>query len=568
MKNNSSKIVCGLTALLLGSATIIACDDGAIDGEGGAGGGGGAASSGGSSNGTGGRTSTGGGDNQGGGGGDAPVEPEVPAVISQTAKLLDNAINPYGALFASDGKLYISGTTDTSAATAAQASENLRLAVWRLNADGSLDTEWGTDGKVIAADIVNPGTSYDIVELADGSFVVHYSGNAGVFLVKLSAAGVFGTPVKIEVGWTQADREALQALVDDAHAECELNDSSEECLTARAAVTAAWPAAGTDLSGRPGQASSWGIALDKSGSAEKIVVFLAGPAAKVSTGTQRTDSDRYITRVLASDLSVDPAFNGGAAFTLDVNGAGLSNNARRGLVLADGSIVSTGYTSYTVGGNHVELIKLLPNGTPDTSFGFSESAPGSNFAVIEGLAFFNPFQAGQAEAYSAVSNSTGALVTTGYGVSNFDTTTAENDLVSFAVLGDGLDLNFGGNASDALFGSAAVQSEGDPNAGFGVRPYRENGRDIVVLGDDRTIHVGCYDDAAAIFVLTADGKLDASVGNGTGRLQYSYPSPFFKAAISADGTRIAATATSRAKVTTGTGSYAKAFLALVNVEAE
>lgn len=546
-----------LGSLLLGaSACLVACGED-VDG----GGGGGASASGGSPNEAGGRGNSDDDD------GELPSAPESAALVAQTAKLLDNAVNVYGALFGSDDKLYLSGVTDVSAANEAYASENLRLAVWRLNADGSLDTEWGTGGRVVAEQIVNPGTSYDLVELADGGFVVQYSGTSGVFLVKLSAEGSFGTPVQIEVGWTQADRAALQSLVDAAKTACEADDAAEACVSARDEVLAVWPNAGADLSGRPGPASSWGIGLDSSGSSEKIVVFLAGPAAKSTSGVQRTDADRYVARVLASDLSVDPEFNGGQAFTLDVNDAGLPNNARRGLVLEDGSILSTGYTAYSVGSNHVELIKLLPDGTLDASFGFVESAPGSVFEVTPGLAYFNPFQTGMAEAYAVVPQSSGRLVTTGYGISNFDTTTIENDLVSFAVLDDGLDLAFGGNDLDSLFGSAAVQAEVDPNAGLGARPYRENGRDIIVLGDDRTVHVGCYDDAAALFVFTADGKLDTSVGNGTGRLSYPYSSPFFKAALSRDGTRIAATATSRAK-SPASSSYAKAFIALVKVESK
>ena len=172
------------------------------------------------------------------------------------------------------------------------------------------------------------------------------------------------------------------------------------------------------------------------------MIFGYGPAAFDVEAEQRYDNDRYVARVLASDGSPDPAFNGdGSAFTFNTLST-FADNARRGIVEDDGSIVSAGYTNFGDGfRNHVVLLRLLPDGTADPAFGFGIPAPGATR--------FNPFveDGGMAECYAVARQSTGRYVTTGYGavtgagVSSrygYATSTAQ-DLVSFGVLADGLE---------------------------------------------------------------------------------------------------------------------------------
>lgn len=535
-----------------------------------------------------------------------------PIFVQEKAFLLDNAINPYGTLIASDGKIYISGTTDTGGVDLGdtQVSDNLRLAVWRLNADGSLDGTWGTAGKLTADTIINPGTSYDIVQLRDGNFVVHFSGGpAGVSLVSLSSAGVFGTPSTVTFGWTTEERtEVADLCVAAAEAEEAVTDATDggvcddedvtydevacDVLLDAAEATAlecttVWPAATAPaFAQRPttlAQENSWGMALDSSGAEDKLVVAASSSAAKVATGTQRTDTDRYITRVLASDFSFDTTFNGGSVFTVNVSNLNLNDNTRRVIVEADGSILGSGYTNINdafVGlgyGNHIALVRLLPNGTADPDFGFT-SVPNTDFNP--GQTLYLPFlgTGAMAEAYAAARTSTGAYVTTGYGTSNFNEPSISVDLVATAynpgVNQDGLDPTFGGNTAGVV-GGFAVQSEGDPNAGVsGTNPFMDRGRSVVALPDDRTVHGGVYDDLAAFFVLTPDGQLDETVGNGTGRIQYAFPFAFFGLTKSSDGSRVVGSSQSKARVnaTTNTsgatvlGSYAKSLVAIIDIE--
>ncbi|MBX3259221.1 MAG: hypothetical protein KIS78_07370 [Labilithrix sp.] len=408
---------------------------------------------------------------------DSPTSTGVPITPLTTTQIV-NAFNPYGLLYASDGFLYASGSTDTDAGR--------RLAVWRFK-DGVLDATFATDGVIVHPDL--NGASFDLVEVSAGNFVVHAVAANKVYLVKLTKANdgsfSFGDPVFVKFGYDEADAQSY---------------------------------------------TSWGIGLDKSNAATpKIVVFAHGTPAAAAA---RTDADRWITRVDANTLAFDTTFNGGAPYTVDADGKELPDNARRGLVLADGSIVSSGYANFGTGLlNHVVLIRLLPTGAVDTAFGFGTTAPG-----VPGQTKFNPFVAsgGFAEAYNVVRQSSGRYVTTGYGVSNFDVTSTAVDLVSFGVKADGLDTTYGRQ------GSFAWQSEEDKSAGLGANPFMDRGRDMAVLPDDRLVHVGVYDDYASVFVTDKDGKPDPNVGAG-GLLEYSFPTAFFKVTVSPDGKQIAAT---------------------------
>lgn len=429
--------------------------------------------------------------------GDAAVEAAASAAITPLATVkLPNTLNPYGIVWASDGNVYVSGARlDTANAN------DRELAVWRFSAAGVLDTTFGTGG-VLTLAAAGDEASFDIAEIEAGSFVVHYTAAGKVWLVKLTkdAGGVFsfGTPKAVLFGWADAD-------------------------------FAAWP-----LNPATPAYTSWGLAIDRSvAGTPKIVVFASGAPQKVAAGVQRTDNDRWVTRLLNdADFTPDPSFNGGAAFSLDATGAGSNDSgSRRGFVEADGKIVSAGYSAFD-NGNGIVLIRLTPTGALDQTFGFGASSLGQTR--------INPFttvSGGFAEAYGIGRQSSGRYVTTGYGVTAWDEPSVGQDLLTTGILADGLDVTYG------KLGAFAIQSETDNTAGLGKVPYRDQGRDLVVLPDDRTVHVGCYDDNAAFFVFTKDGRPDTSFGTG-GVLQYAHGFAFYKAAISPDRTRIAATAQS------------------------
>jgi uncharacterized delta-60 repeat protein len=251
-----------------------------------------------------------------------------------------------------------------------------------------------------------------------------------------------------------------------------------------------------------------------------------------------------VARLLATDGSADPAFNGGKAFTYHSAGA-LNEGGRRVNVEPDGAILSAGYTALSETlKNHVILIRLNPDGTLDSNFGGfvtpESSAAAVGLTATPGVAVFNTFTAdgGFAEAYGAAKLSDGTYVTTGYGAATAEgtasslgfKTTEAPDIVSFKVTGKALDTSYGQN------GQAAVQSEG-----LGLASAEDRGRIAVTLPGDRTLHAGRFGGVPAAVVLTSTGQLDTSV-SGDGVLELpndALNAQFFGAAVSPDGKHVA-----------------------------
>ena len=518
---------------------------GGTDASGGTGGNGSGGSGGttatGGSGGSGGTEASGGTSGSAGTGGEGGAPPEGFAPITEVTDIVVTEVNELRGLVyssAQEGKIWASGFSDVDAA-------NRQLAIVRFNGDGTLDTTFDDDG-VLLYDIA-PGDeqSRGIVELENGDIVVQANiddGNGGelitdagggddqprphgrdVVLLRFDADGALVTSfgdngmATVEFGWGAADNASWPVPTYDSST-LEEGDAPED---------------GFSGAGFPND-DSWGIALDTSGDEERIVVFGYGPPPPVNEGTQRVDNDRYVARVLASDGAADPDFNNGSAYTFGSAGT-LSDGGRRGIVEADGTILSAGYTNYGAGfGNHVMVLRLLEDGTPDTSFGFGLNIPG--------VAWFNPFRddGGVAECYALGRQSNGRIVTTGYGaataantVSRYGyATTVQQDLVSFGFFPQGLDLDWGNS------GTLAIQSEETPN----TADEEDRGRDLVVLNDDRVVHAGRFGGKPALFVTTPDGVLDTSVGDGGMFLYepFENTSHFYVIATNADKSRIAA----------------------------
>lgn len=466
-----------------------------------------------------------------------PNEPEFAAIEPVSSQVVPFANDLRGLAFNVDGsKFFASGFVD-DAVTA-----DRQVVVARFNADGSVDTTFGTDGYVkhnlvvrTVDDTVDPEVvtnagdeqSLSLVVLASGELLVQANVTAAagvgtdVVLLKLDATGQrvasFGDEgvLRVDFGWTPAD-------------------------------DASWPTTGAGPVD-----NSWDIKLDPSSTTEKVVVFGHGPSPFVAqsdtsegntsapTVTQPVDNDRYVLRLLASDGSPDPEFT---PYRLNTGGT-FSDGARRGHVNPDGSILSAGYTNYGAGlGNHVVAIRLLPNGSPDPDFGFGIGTPG--------VARTNPFidDGGVAECYAFAQQSNGRYVTTGYGSATAANatsgygwlTTDRADLVSFGFTSTGLDFTYGTR------GTLAIQSEQLP----GLTSSEDRGRDLIVLPDDRVVHAGRFGDHPAVFVRLPHGEPDLASGVD-GRFTYdplvdpdtvraTSTSHFFKIALSPDGKSIAA----------------------------
>ena len=490
-----------------------------------------------------------------------PPGPGSLSVKADTVVAAAQANDLRGVTFARSGKVYVSGHQGLATA-------DRKTVVGRFNADGTIDSSFGTGGWVVTnlreKDPANTTSTGDeqspgIVELANGDVVVAVNladGNGGapigtstvlrpegvsIVLLRLDSTGKpvtsFGTNGRAEVGlgWSQAD------------------DASYPVP----ALNAEGTALATGATGFP-RDTAWTIGLDSSAAGnERIVIFAHGPAAYEAGATpQRTDNDRYVARVLASTGAADPGFNDGKALTWTTPGT-LSDGARGGEVEPDGSIISGGYTGLGTGqGNHCVLLRIDATGKLDPAFaGFSASPV---VPAQPGVAVFNPFKvdSGAAECYGTTRLGDGSYVTTGYGGATAITTpptastlgyasTLQADFVSFRVQSGGLVPTWGGKN----VGGVAVQSEGKS------RPTNEDrGRAVIRLADDRTVHVGRYGGNSAVFVFDPTGTLDkradvgaseaAGAASGDGILELTNPTvaaQFFAAAASADGKLVATT---------------------------
>ncbi|WP_420468361.1 hypothetical protein [Panacagrimonas sp.] len=428
----------------------------------------------------------------------------------------------YATVAPNAGKIYASGFVGMDEAS--------RLGVVaRFNANGSPDTSFGDDGFVeLDVSAAQNEQSLGVAELQSGDVVVTVQaaddgGGQSVYLFRIAPDG---TPA---AGWGDAD--------------------------GKVEVAFGWANADNgDFPGAPAAFPSdtaWDVQTDKSVSGDRVVVFGLGSAGP--NDASRTDNDRFVTRldITATGAVPDATFNGGEPHTFHSTGT-LGDNARRGLVEADGKIMSAGYTNLGEGlGNHVILIRLTNTGELDTTFGGFSSEP-DLVAAAPGIVAFNPYKddGGFAECYAALPQSSGSFVTTGYGAATstgsvtgsslgYETTLAP-DIVAFRVLaGTATDVD----TSWGNTGQLAVQSEGK-----GFPTSEDRGRHLVVLPDDRSIHVGRFGGVPAAVVMTADGQPDTSVfGDGIVELTSdTVDSQFFGAALSADGKRVALSTNSNA----------------------
>lgn len=445
--------------------------------------------------------------------------PAVAATIKPVVNIVtDKANDLRGVAFTSNGKIVVSGHAGTETDT--------RTVVARFNADGTPDATFGRAG--FAEVDLMPGRneqSLGVAPMANGDVVVAVNavdadGGTSVYLLRFDSAGVR----KMGPAWGDAD--------------------------GKVEVTFGWSNKDNALftgANRPAD-TAWDLQVDRSGGGERLVVFGLGSAAQ---GSGRTDTDRYVVRLNGANGNPDATFNGGKPFLFHSAGV-LGDNARRGLVEADGAILASGYTGIANGGNHVFLFRLTPAGALDTNFGnFVTPATAAGPAGVTarpGVAVFNPFLAdgGFAETYGVARLKDGSYVTTGYGQATAVNGTStmgyvasvQPDVVSFRVKGTTLDTTWGNK------GTVAIQSEGK-----GKATNEDRGRAVVALADDRTVHVGRFGGVAAAFVLTPAGQLDTTEGAG-GIIELpnaDIDAQLFAVATSADGKRIATTTNAHAK---------------------
>ena len=225
----------------------------------------------------------------------------------------------------SDGKIVVVGTTN--------AAGNSDFAIARLNADGTLDTSFGNGtGKTVVA--FDTGGSNDDI---GGSVAIQPDGKL------------------VAVGWAASaangDNFAIVRLLPDGTRDPAFN------LTGRVTVGFDFPAS----SGKTDEADS--VAIDPTGR------ILVGGVAQ----TNGNGFDFAVVRLLPNG-QLDADFDGDGRATVGFDlGASGSDLCYRMLLRRDGRIVLIGAadTSPVAGtqNNDMAVARLLPDGSPDTTFG-------------------------------------------------------------------------------------------------------------------------------------------------------------------------------------------------------
>ncbi len=367
----------------------------------------------------------------------------------------------FGAIFDDQNNLLAVGVTSNGTI-----SPDLESIVVRIRPDGTLDPTFGTNG-VFRRNLVAGGT----VETARG-IVIQSDGR-----IVVSAA--------VDVPGATDAREADVALFR---------------LTRTGTVDASFGTNGVAVHDfGPGAVSGntyltdapWGLAL-----ADDDALILQGSRKNAN----RNDSDFMIVKFTERG-ALDRSFGVGGVFELDVDNANASS--RVPTVLADGSILGAGYM--TVAGVTTPVVfKVTPGGVLDETFG------------ARGV-FTTAVLSSVTETYAIVPQSTGDLVTAGYGR---EESTATNDFLSLRLSAAGvLDRNYGTN------GAAVVD--------IGGGGFADNCRDLVVLPDDRVVMVGngrssASNNEGALVVLTSSGAPDRSFGpNGVRTYDLGGPADAF-----------------------------------------
>lgn len=355
----------------------------------------------------------------------------------------------FGVAYDRQGNVYAAGVV----ADGTGAATDYAMVVAKFSATGSLDTSFGTNGFAIRN--VAVGTSG---ELARG-IVVQSTG-------KIVISGT------VEHADAQDARDRDIAVV-RFHANGTLDTSF-----GAGGVTILDLSDGEVVGSGYVADTVWGLTLEGSGSDRLI---LSG-AQKRAGGT---DTDFAIVR-LTADGARDATFGTGGVTAVDIDNA--SASPRAGLVLADGSIIGSGYMAVN-GVTSAVIFKLRSNGQLDPTFGSGGISRQSPLALVT-------------ECY-AVAAQGDAIVTAGYGR---DATTESLDWVSLRLTANGtLDPSYGTN------GVARIDVGG----------FNDNSRNLIVLPDGRVLLIGggrpSEDNVDGVMaLLTPNGQPDVSF-SATGR---------------------------------------------------
>jgi uncharacterized delta-60 repeat protein len=373
------------------------------------------------------------------------IEAETPTTGMDSDQAIASAVQ-------SDGKIILVG--------AAQMNQHgdYDFAVTRLNADGSLDTTFGTNGKkTISFNLGGTDTNGNQVNSLDVANCVAIQNDGKI---------VIG-------GYAQRDG---NGNFDFAVVRLNTDGSLDTTFSSDGKALVAFDYGGA------GDDRATGVAIQADG---KIV--LVGTCQQNAGGT----TDIAMAR-LNADGSLDPSFTGDGRKWIDLSGGG--NDAGAAVaVQPDGSIVVVGFTD----GEHGDDFAIA-RVTPDGSLDYSFSSDGKKTIA------FDLGGSGTDRATSVALQSDGSIVIAG-------SATAKNGGSDFAVarikINGELDKTFSGDGRKTIAFDMGADNE-DEATGVAI----QSDGSIVLGGYAQVSATGDLDFAAAR--LASTGELDTNFGTG------------------------------------------------------
>lgn len=381
----------------------------------------------------------------------------------------------------SDGKVVVVGFTSNGT--------NNDFAVARLNLDGSLDTSFGTGGKVLIAVGSGDDRANSVAIQTDGRIVVAGSANNGTnddfAVVRLNANGTLDTSfdmdgratVAVGAGLDQANGVAVQSDGKIVVAGTSNNGTNDDFAVVRLNANG-----GLDTSfDADGRATiTVGAGLDQ---ASDVAIQSDGRIVVVGTSSNGVTNDFAAVR-LNSTGSLDTTFDGDGKATVDV--AAGNDTGTRVALQSDGKIVIGG-TAAVSGTNQMAAVRLNANGSLDTGFdgdGKASIAVGS----------------GNAQATDVAVQGNGKILIVGSASNG-----ANNDIAAVQLNTDGsLDTTFDSDGRASI----VVDAGEDLGAAVALRPTGQ----IVIAG---TSAVGAEVNAAVV-------QLEGIGGLGSVRMFRAY----------------------------------------------
>lgn len=273
-----------------------------------------------------------------------------------------------------DGKIVVVGST----------TSGTNVAVARLNANGSLDTSFDTDGK-LAIDLGGTAESANAVTIqSDGKIVIAGTTGADFAVIRLNGSNgsldsTFGTGGKkiFDMGGANDSANAV-AIQSDGKILAAGTNGSNFAVARLNGLDGSFDNS-FDIDGK--------VSFDMGGTDVARGVVIQPDGKIVVAGSN--GSDMAIARLLGSNGALDPSFDGDGKRTVDISGA---DDARAVALQTNGRILVVGDTGNNA--SDTAIVRLTSTGALDTTFNstgkYSFDISGSTFLDLGTAAVLTP----------------------------------------------------------------------------------------------------------------------------------------------------------------------------------